>query len=238
METTKIEIDVTQFLPKTITRTFTEGQIVCPTCHGVGVMYGTDALGGHIAVCSDCHGKTYVEKCLHCGDIQRGYELHHCLVLEAHALENIKQSRRVMLDDAKKISYSEARQRFEMVAVETDADYDFVPVDDLVDHLKKMRVNGNSLTVPEIWGTFSRSLTLDYNTMIEDGVFCLHEDAYVSDEDMGDLRDCLDTWCDRPSVVHTTNSFFRDSTIAIVLTEEEMLSIGVDTEKDKIEWSE
>lgn len=215
----KIEIDLTGVLPTKVTRTLDEGQELCPTCSGVGLVRKSDERGDYITICTYCYGRTYVNKCLYCGEVERGLSAHRCDGLSAKRKEEFERREQDKWDNAEKISYAEACKRYEQVVVGLDT---FLPIEDVLDQIASDWQEGGDIHIPRVWGTYSRSFVIEADDVLG-GLEDLHDNAEVCDQDYKDLNNFLQTWCKRSSVVNGTKTYYPDERVAIVVTEKDIL---------------
>lgn len=220
MSDNKIEIDLTHFLPTKVTRTLREGQVLCPICKGVGLIKRTEADGDFIVVCAKCYGRTYVTKCPHCGELDLK-NLHSCDGARRERAIEAERKEQEKWDKAEKITYTEACKRYEQVVVDWDT---YLPIEEVLGNIADGWIEKGERTIPRVWGTYTRSLSLDTSDILERELEDLHEDAEVRQRDKADLKAFLDEWCKRPSVVNSTMTYFLDERVAIVVTEDDVLS--------------
>lgn len=220
MSETKIEIDLTKVLPTKVTRTLKEDQILCPTCQGVGLIRQSDERGEYIVGCPKCHARTYMVKCRHCGEAESGYSSHSCDgTRQQRALETERREQEKW-DKAEKISYAEACKRYEQVVVGWDT---YLPVGDVLDHIADGWIESGERDIPRVWGTYEKSLLFDARDVIANSLDDSYEDACVSEQDESELKEFLDEWCKRASVVNSTMTYYTDEKVAIVVTEQDVL---------------
>ena len=217
---TKFEIDLTEVLPTKVTRTLKSDQVLCPTCKGAGLILRTDAKGDYITTCNTCHGRTYLEKCPHCSEVEQGFMHHRCEGTERERALKIERGEQEKWDKAEKISYAEACKRYEQVVIGFDT---YVLVDGVLDQIADEWFETDR-TIPRVWGTQSTSLVIDVDDILEGQIGELHEDAGISKEDYVDLKTFLEAWCNRPSVYSSTLTYYPDESIAIVITEDELFA--------------
>lgn len=229
MSDTKIEIDLTHLLPTKVTRTLRDGQALCPTCKGVGLVRNSEADGEFILVCAKCHGRAYVTKCPHCGELD--LENHHSCdgARRERAIETERREQEKW-NNAEKITYAEACKRYEQVVIDWDT---YLPIEDVFDNIANGWIGEGERTIPRVWGTTARSLSLDTSAILEHELENLHEDAEVRQQDEAELRAFLDEWCKRPSVVNSTMTYFLDEKVAIVVTEDDVLSTHPEFQNDE-----
>lgn len=226
MSEQKFEVDLTKVFPATVTRTVKDGQILCPTCSGVGLVLETQGERKFIVGCRQCHGETVLTKCQHCEEYFNGRYGHRCeKSREASSIELVLESERreqEKWDKAEKITYEEARKRYEQVVVGWDT---YLPVEDVLDNIAEGWHESGERAIPRVWGTATTSLSVDTDDALRNRLDDLHEDAEVGKKDMEDLESFLTEWCNRESVIRDTTTYWPDEKVAIVITEQEVQAV-------------
>lgn len=225
MSEQKFEVDLTKVFPATVTRTVKDGQILCPTCSGVGLVLEMQGGCEFIVRCGQCHGDTVLTKCQHCEEYFNGGYGHRCeKSQEAHSIELALESERreqEKWDKAEKITLDEAYKRYELVEVGQGT---YLPVDEVIDEIIDVGWEPGD-PIPRVWGTTKTSLSVDTDDALRNRLDDLHEDAEVGKKDMADLETFLQEWCNRESVIRDTTTYWPDEKVAIVITEQEVQSV-------------
>jgi hypothetical protein len=213
------EVNVTSLLPEKVYRELDEHQELCPECLGLGLLRKDDSHGSYITICDACHGRNYVERCPQCKATFTSGRRHKCPESQEERMRQREKFKQEQWERAEKVTYAEALARFEQVFIE-DAGY--FPTNWIPDHIAMAQDEGK--TIPRIWGTFSRTLSLNAQDWVDDALENLYESACVDQRDMNELERYVDMWCQRPSVVESTKTYFKDDEVAILPPDEEMLT--------------
>ncbi len=212
----------------TLEKDLLEGEEICPTCGGLGMMphnnrYGLSGenhpSGKHFpyqkqsyGYCPTCYNGV-VKRCKFCGEIGRkGYiePEPNCRCEGAEKLRDEKrdQKERETWEKAEKISLADAEKRFKMLFLHSTDDY--VTPDELAD-----LIDDPDFESGYIYGTEETGIALNADDIVSDTCEELHEDAMDSiDADaIKELQTILDSWCEKHGGSATT--YYPDYSVGI-----------------------
>ena len=202
--------EIKHILPLTLEKDLQDNEIICPTCHGLGVVKRKNPFGlkekednyyskinwydnESLTFCPDCYNGI-VRLCEYCGKpIQKGY-ISKCDCVEYKKIELEKD----------KIKYQEKINKAKEVAPETvntylydeNTDKYFSDIDEFIDYYlceyDKKEINENLPNI--LWVCSETKISLNADSIIENACDDLHDDA-SENCDYNSLQILLDNWC-------------------------------------------
>ena len=206
-----------------------EHEIICSHCGGTGLQVDDNPFGlksenskihfphkqQTIVGCRYCYNGVQ-SKCLHCGKIlDRGTSQCNC---EGVKQERIKERYNKDLETwnkAKKISFEEASEKYEMLYIHEHDKY--INVEDFEEWIHDKGDEKDEVKLLKVYGTHVIDISIDAYSVIEDACSDLHEDAMdnISDKDQKELQTLLDQWCENNKAGTTT--YYADFNVGIKL---------------------
>ena len=182
-----VYVDVNLHLPKRLRKDLHDGEIICPHCHGTGIVkaqqiYGLKGLKNsamfpftheYMIPCPNCY-KGIVDTCKYCGQPSgaKNYTPEaSCTCKGAIEAREKKQQENDLKnwEKAEKIDYAEALKRFVMVYIENWDRY--IEMDCLLDEIYKESDRYDL----RIYGTSESKIEMDAGRLIKDACadFCM-----------------------------------------------------------------
>jgi len=206
-----------------------EHEVICSHCGGTGLQIDDHPFGlksennkvhfpykqQTITGCRHCY-RGVQSKCLYCGKIlDRSSSQCNC---EYVVQERIKERHDKDLEtwnNAKKISFEEASEKYEMLYSHSHDKY--INVEDFEEWIHDKGYEENEVASLRVYGTQAIELSIDAYDIIENACSDLHEDAMdnISDEDQKELQMLLDKWCEDNRAGTTT--YYADFTVRVNL---------------------
>ena len=228
----RVSVDVISNLPaRVLEKDLQDGQSICPTCHGLGVVLDDNQFGivednstrvmfpyvkQSFHYCPTCYNGV-VTPCKYCGKINKMYidPSAHCDCDESRRIRARKayQDRLKRYDDAKFVPLDDA-EKYGMVYL---ADHDeYVEVDDLEGWIED-RSDDEDFEIGHVYATTTLELQLDAQDIVESACDEMHEDAMdsIGVVAIKELQELLDKW-----LVENTRgvkTYYPDFKIAIEL---------------------
>jgi len=213
-----------------------EHEVICPHCGGSGLQVDDNPFGLReegiqpanikgfpykkqtIVGCRHCYNGV-LNKCIHCGETLDRSK-YQCDCKEAKQERNNRQHEKDLetWNKAKKISFNEALEKYEMVYIEN---YDkYCSTEDLLDYITDIEYDYEKpIDKKSLWiyGTTTTELSIDASNILEDACSDLYEDAIdnISGDEVKELQDLLDQWVEK--VKDGTTTYYADYKVGIVL---------------------
>jgi len=209
-----------------------EHEVICSHCGGTGLQIDDNPFGLReenskvhfpykqqtIVGCRHCYNGVQ-SKCLHCEKIlDRSSSQCNCEGVRQERLKERHDKDLETWNEAKKISFEEASEKYEMLYI---SDFDkYLMVEELEEWIEDKENEADQSICREelrVYGTQSLDLSIDASSIIEDACSDLHEDSMdnISDEDQNELQELLDKWCENNKSGTTT--YYADFKVGVVL---------------------
>ena len=206
-----------------------EHEVICSHCGGTGLQVDDNPFGlkeenskihfpykqQTIRGCNHCYNGVQ-SKCLHCEKIlTRGTSRCDCKQSNLERIQERYDKDLETWNKAKKISFEEASEKYEMLYIDSHDEY--INVEDFKEWIHDKGYEEDEVHSLRIYGTQSIDLSMDASNILEDTCSDLHEDAMdnISDEDQKELQVLLDKWCENNR--QGTTTYYADFSVAINL---------------------
>lgn len=221
-----VQDEVKRLLPETLEKNLTDHQMICPACHGLGIIKRNQPFGvkdeservkwygnEYFTWCPNCYFGV-VELCEFCGyPLNKGSKHCNCDGYKEHEEMLIEKKQQEAI---KKAKVETNLKEIECVYDEKSEQY-FFDLESFIDEYKELYYDfveeGGSdfeiffkTTVPEVlWVCTATSISINANKIIEDACEGLHEDAYsnIESSDEQELQKYLDSWCKKQTATTT-----------------------------------
>ena len=211
--------EIKKILPVTLEKDLQDDEIICPVCHGFGILKQDYRFGvkeddtekafklnwydnEYLTLCPNCYfGR--IKTCKYCGKpLQKqtnrcscdGYRKQEAEEKRIRYQETINKAKEVDVDSVTTYLYDE------------QTDHYFSEIEDFVNEYKDSTEFENDeemiANLPEVlWVCTKEEITMDAGQIIEDACEELHEDARdcISNKDEKQLQEFLDKWCEKQS---------------------------------------
>lgn len=229
-----IEEEIKKILPSTLEKDLQDDEIICPVCHGLGIIKQDYNFGvrendteknfklnwydnEYLTLCPNCYfGR--LKTCKYCGKVlSKGLNRCDC----DDFLEQEREEQRIKyqetIDKAKEIDLKDAS---EYIYDELSEEY-FSDECDFVDHWWELYQEGDhdcnnfneyfERCVPKVlWNCEVIKLSMDADGIIENACDELHEGARDNISDEKELQEFLDKWCAKQGGTTTYYPCYRE----------------------------
>lgn len=232
----KVLVEVSELLPQVLEKDLQEGEEICPTCHGLGMVVADNPFGienekhpdgklfpykkQSLTFCPTCYNGV-VRRCRYCGVIDRRYidPTSHCNCVQARAdrAKKLAEERGNIYRNATKIPLEEARKKYKMFYIE---DYDeYVLADWFCDWLDEKEQDDEDFNLNKlmVYATSKVQIGFDAQSIIENACDDLYEDAIclIDRDGFKAMQDFFDKWCVEYGADTTT--YYPNYSVAIIM---------------------
>ena len=226
--------EIKKILPVTLEKDLQDDEIICPICHGLGILKQDYRFGvkeddtekafklnwydnEYLTLCPNCYfGR--IKICKYCGkplpkQTNRcscdGYKEQEAEEKRIKYQETIEKAKEIELKDASEYIYDEESEQY------------FSDEFSFVDHWWELYQEGDNdcsnfdeyfeKYVPKVlWNCEEVKISMDADSIIENACEELHKDArdYISDEK--ELQECLDKWCEKQTGTTTYYPYYKE----------------------------
>ena len=205
--------EIKKILPVTLEKDLQDNEIICPVCHGLGIVKQDYGFGvkeddvqknfklnwydnEYLTLCPNCYfGR--IKTCEYCGKpLIKGTSRCSCEGYKEHE------------EEEKRIKYQETIKKAKEVGIKSvstylydeQTDHYFAEIEDFVDEYKDNTDYENDEemleNLPEVlWVCSKAEISIDADSIIENACDKLHEDARDNISDEKELQEFLDKWC-------------------------------------------
>lgn len=225
--------EIKKILPNTLEKDLQDNEIICPVCHGLGVVLDNNVYGiegdtseaakksrfpyNHQAIkfCPNCYNGV-ITLCEYCGNpLPRGRLKCDCEQQRAKDEEAKIIKYQETISKAKEVLLSDLPQDAWFYDEQTD-DY-FSDIECFMDSYKDNDEFENYEEMinnlpPVLWICGSTDISMDAGSIVEDACEELHEDALesISYKDMNELQKLLDEWCKKQTGTSTVYPCYKE----------------------------
>lgn len=197
--------EIKHILPDTLEKDLQDDEIICPTCHGLGVVKRHQPFGfkekrddrftninwydnEYLTFCPTCYGGV-VSLCKHCGKpIAKGY-IEKCDCEQYKKIEEQKELEKYQ-ETIKKAREVDEKDIQNTYLYDNETDRYFDSVDDYLDYCECEEITPSEI----LWVCGKEEISIDADRVIESACEDLHEDA-SENCDCISLQKALDKWC-------------------------------------------
>jgi len=231
-------VDVKILMPKKLQKDLHENEMLCPVCHGLGLIKRTMEFGmngyrdpqgrafpfkhQNMQECHNCYNGvvTFCKYCGHPNRDKRNIAAETNCQCEAARADRDKIYHQAELErwkKADKISLKEAIKRFEMLYVEEHEEY--VNTDELEDWIeqKQEEIENFDKYQLHIYGTYTSEIGFDASDIVAEACGDLHEDAgdNISSDEISELQEFMDAWAEKYG--QGTKTYWADDKVGILV---------------------
>lgn len=220
--------EIKHILPSTLKKDLNDNEIICPACHGLGVVKRKNPFGlkekednyyskinwydnESLTFCPDCYNGI-VSLCEYCGKpIQKGYiNKCDCDQYKKIESENKKSKYQETINKAKEV----APEAVKTYLYDENSNRYFSDIDDFIEYyLSEYDANEIDEVLPNLlWVCSESEISLDAEDIVEQACEDLHEDAFENC-DYGELQGMLNDWCSKQSGTTTYYPCYKEYVI-------------------------
>lgn len=226
--------EIKKILPDTLEKNLQDNEIICPVCHGLGIIKKDYHFGvkednaekasklnwydnGYLTLCHNCYfGR--IKTCEYCGKpLIKGTNRCSCEKYREHEeeekrikyQETIAKAKEIELKDASYYIYDEQSEKY------------FSDEDEFVEHYWQNYLDGSGgynnfdeyfeYEVPKVlWNCEKVKISMDADSIIENTCDELHEDARDNISDEKELQEFLNKWCAKQSGTTTYYPYYKE----------------------------
>lgn len=218
--------EIRHILPDTLEKDLQDNEVICPVCHGLGVVLDNNIYGikgdtseaarksmfpyNHQAIkfCPNCYNGV-ISLCEYCGKpLPRGILKCDCEQQRAKDEEEKRIKYQKTIAKANEVDINDLPKDTWFYDEQTD-DY-FSDIEGFVDSYKDYSEFENDKEMianlpPVLWICGTTDISMDAGSIVEDACEQLHEDALesISYDDMKELQKLLDEWCAKQTGTRT-----------------------------------
>lgn len=221
--TLNVQDEVKRLLPETLEKNLTEHEMICPVCHGLGIIKRNQPFGvkdenskwydnEYFVWCPHCYFGI-VELCEFCGKpLKKGNRRCNCEGFKQKEKEEYEQHYQKIIDKAKEVYLKETSYYL----YDECSDEFFSDESEFVEYYwqgyhedSKGCVNFDEYfeyKVPKIlWDCSKTKISMDAYSIIESACEELHEDAFddIGEDSITELQNYLDDWCRNQTCTET-----------------------------------
>ncbi len=220
--------EIKKILPDTLEKDLQDNEIICPVCHGLGIIKQDYGLGvkednteknfklnwydnEYLTLCPNCYfGR--IKTCEYC-EKPLMKETSRC------SCEEYKEHE----EEEKRIKYQETIKKAKEVGIKSvstylydeQTDHYFAEIEDFVDEYKDNTDYENDEemleNLPEVlWVCSKAEISIDADSIIENACDELHEDARDNISDEKELQEFLDKWCEKQTGTTTYYPCYKE----------------------------
>lgn len=226
--------EIKNLLPETLEKDLQDDEIICPVCHGLGIIkkdynFGVkeDDIEKHFklnwydneyfTLCPQCYfGR--LKTCKYCGKVL-SKDFNRCDCEEF--LEQEREEQRIKyqetIDKAKEIELKDAAYYI----YDAESEKYFSDEDEFSDHYWDLYQEGDhdcfnfdeyfEKHIPKVlWNCKEVKMSIDADSIIENACDDLHEDARDNITDEKELQEFLDKWCEKQSGTTTYYPSYKE----------------------------
>ena len=229
-----MEDEIKKILPVTLEKDLQDDEIICPVCHGLGILKQDYRFGvkeddtekafklnwydnEYLTLCPNCYfGR--IKICKYCGrplpkQTNRcscdGYKEQEAEEKRIKYQETIEKAKEIELKDASEYIYDEKSEQY------------FCDEFSFVDHWWDLYLEGGhycsnfdeyfeKYVTKVLWNCKEVKMTIDADWIIENACEELHEDARDNISDEKELQEFLDKWCEKQTGTTTYYPYYKE----------------------------
>lgn len=226
--------EIKRILPDTLEKDLQDDEIICPVCHGLGILKRDYYFGvkeddivktfklnwydnEYLILCPNCHfGR--IKTCKYCGKplpkhINRcscdGYREQEAEEKRIKYQDTINKAKEIELKDASYYVYDEHSDKY------------FTDEDEFVEYYIQNYSDGSGgcsnfdeyfeYEIPKVlWNCEEVKISMDADSIIENACEELHEDARDNISDEKELQEFLDKWCAKQTGTNTYHPCYKE----------------------------
>ena len=207
---------LTEIMGDGLIKDLQEDEVICPICHGTGLTVYDAPYGlsndpdktkhfpykhQSISGCQNCYNGV-LKVCPHCGNVltRRDYQC-NCAGAKAERHNKKIAKEKEIFNKSIKLNYDDEKAKSMNMLYSEDYGYGegyFTEWEEFFEYWNDNHDDSEDKPT-YVWGTTSSKIGVDAADIVERATEDLHEDASsnISDEDVNELQNYLDKWCEK-----------------------------------------
>ena len=227
--------EIKKILPVTLEKDLQDDEIICPVCHGLGILKQDYGFGvkeddtekafklnwydnEYLTFCPNCYFGV-IKTCKYCGKpIQRNSNRCDCNEYKEQESEEKRIKYQEIINKAKEIELKDTSY----YVYDEQSDKYFTDEDEFVDYYMQNYSDGSGgyysnfdeyfeYEIPKVlWNCEEVKISMDADSIIENACEELHEDARDNISNEKELQDFLNKWCAKQTGTTTYYPYYKE----------------------------